>query len=189
MIFVNPCDPYAVSKYEAEIIISDACEHSVMEYVIIRPPLVYGPGVKGNFKRLMKLTMSGVPLPFGSISNSRSLVSILNLVSLIHVCLEHDKATNEIFLVSDDNDWSTPALITEIARHTRGFLPVFPLPLKFLRMILTVIRMSSAWDRLSGSLCVDIDKTKALLGWSPPQKTSEAIELTIKYELSQRDAS
>lgn len=165
---LDPQDPYAVSKAEAEIGLQKMAKKSNMEVVIIRPPLVYGKGVKGNFAKLLKLTARQIPLPLGSIRNRRSLVGLENLVDLICTCLEHQKAKNEIFLVSDDHDMSTPDLLALIARTGRYKSRLFKFSTGLLRTIFKCIGKSTIYERLCGSMQIDITHTKNQLGWSPP---------------------
>jgi len=172
---LNPKDPYAVSKSEAESGLKQLSDISDMEVVIIRPPLIYGKGVKGNFSRLLRLIALNIPLPFGSIGNSRSLVSIENLVDLICTCLVHPKAANEVFLVSDDHDMSTPELLNLIAK-TGGYSGgLFKFPPKLLRLLLISIGKSTIHERLCGSMKVDISHTKTQLEWKPPFKPEDCI--------------
>jgi len=163
----NPQDPYSVSKAEAEIGLLKLTEKTNMEVVIIRPPLVYGKGVKGNFARLLKLTTLPISLPLASIKNKRSLVSIENLVSLISTCLVHPNAANEVFLASDGYDMSTPELLNLIAK-TGGFdRIIFRFPTNLLRLFLRCVGKMGLYQRLCGSMQVDITHTKNQLGWVP----------------------
>ena len=171
----NPHDPYSISKVEAEVglkVIGDACS---MEIVIIRPPLVYGKGVKGNFASLLKLTRLPIPLPFGSIQNKRSLVSVENLVDLIFVCLTHPNAKNQTFLVSDDDDMSTSTLFSRLAEAGGYKAYIFRFPLILLSISLGVLGKSAIYDRLIGSMQVSIDYTKSQLGWKPPYKVNDSL--------------
>ena len=163
----NPQDPYAVSKFEAEQQLMELGEKTGIEIVIIRPPLVYGPGVKGNFKRLIGLISKSIPLPFSRINNSRSLVSLQNLCSLINVCLTHPKAVKEVFLVSDGDDLSTSELFERIALATGKKSRLFYLPEILLRLLFFMLNRSSEYERLFGSLQVDISKNNTILDWHP----------------------
>lgn len=172
---LNPHDYYSISKAEAEIELKKIIGASEMEFVIIRPPLVYGPGVKGNFASLLKLVSLPVPLPFGAIKNKRSLVSIDNLVDLICTCLDHPNAKNQIFLVSDDCDMSTPELCRLLAT-TGGYNPhIFRIPESLLRFVLNMIGKKAAYERLFGSMEIDIEHTKSYLNWKPPFKVKDSI--------------
>lgn len=172
----NPQDPYSVSKVEAEIGLQKLMEETNMEVVIIRPPLVYGRGVKGNFAKLMKLIALPFPLPLGSVNNKRSLVSIENLVDLICICLEHQKAKNQTFLVSDDHDLSTPELLSLICRVGRYKNRSFKFPVWLLALMLQCFGKSSIFERLCGSMKVDITHTKTQLNWTPPFSPESCIE-------------
>ena len=163
----NPQDPYSVSKVEAEIGLLKLAKKTNMEVVIIRPPLVYGKGVKGNFAKLLKLTKLPIPLPLGSIKNKRSLVSIENLVSLITTCLVHPNAANEVFLVSDDCDMSTPELLKLIAKTGGYNSSVFRFSTNLFRLLLRFVGKMDLYQRLCGSMQVDITHTKNQLGWVP----------------------
>lgn len=165
---LKPQDPYGVSKAEAEIGLKKLAKKSNMEVVIIRPPLVYGKGVKGNFAKLYKLAALQIPLPLESIKNRRSLVGLENLVDLIATCLEHQKAKNETFLVSDDCDMSTPELISLISRTGNYKSILFKFPTSLLMVMFCCIGKSAIYKRLHGSMQVDITHTKNQLSWSPP---------------------
>lgn len=164
----NPEDPYGISKMEAEIGIQSISRESGMEFVIIRPPLIYGHGVKGNFEKLVKLVSSPVPLPFGLIHNKRSLIGVANLVDFICICLDHVKAKNQIFLVSDDHDLSTSELLTKIAEAGNKKRRIYDASPNFLKIIFILFGKESMYSRLCGSLQVDISDAKSMLGWKPP---------------------
>ncbi|WP_298979229.1 hybrid nucleoside-diphosphate sugar epimerase/sugar transferase [uncultured Psychrobacter sp.] len=186
----NPTDPYGLSKYEAELGLKEIASNSAMSYVIIRPTLVYGENVKGNFQSLMKWTYKGVPLPVGGIKhNLRSLVSVDNLVDFIITCIEHKDAKNEVFLVSDDDDISTADLLEEISKGLGVKNKAINIPPKLINTAASVIGKSGVGQRLSGSLQVDISKAKTLLGWEPKYSTSESIQKTAKYYKSSLAAS
>jgi UDP-glucose 4-epimerase len=164
---LNPQDPYSISKSEAEIGLKELAKNTNIEVVIIRPPLIYGKGVKGNFARLLKLTKLSIPLPFGSIINKRSLVSVENIVSLISTCLTHPNAANEVFLVSDDYDMSTPELLKLIGKVGGYKNILFKCPTSLIRFLLTLIGKLGFYERLCGSMQLDITHTKNLLNWTP----------------------
>ena len=177
----NPIDPYGISKYEAEQGLLALAETTSLEVVIIRPTLVYGENVKGNFHSLMKWTYKGVPLPIGGIKhNLRSLVSVDNLVDFIVTCIGHKDAKNEIFLISDDDDISTAGLLEEISKGLGVKNRAVNIPVEFINTAASAIGKSSVAQRLSGSLQVDISKAKELLGWEPKYSTSESIQKTAK---------
>ncbi len=171
----NPQDPYSISKVEAEVGLNLIAETDGMEVVIIRPPLVYGKGVKGNFASLLKLARFPIPLPFGSIQNKRSLVSVENLVDLIVVCLNHPNAKNQTFLVSDDDDMSTSILFSRLADAGGYKAYIFSFPLILLSISLRVLGKSAIYERLCGSMQVNIDYTKSQLGWKPPFKVNNSL--------------
>ena len=177
----NPIDPYGISKYEAEQGLLALAETTSLEVVIIRPTLVYGENVKGNFHSLMKWTYKGIPLPIGGIKhNLRSLVSVDNLVDFIVTCIEHKDAKNEIFLISDDDDISTAGLLEEISKGLGVKNRAVNIPVEFINTAAIAIGKSSVAQRLSGSLQVDISKAKTLLGWHPKYSTSESIQKAAK---------
>ena len=177
----NPIDPYGISKYEAEQGLLKIAETTSLEFVIIRPTLIYGENVKGNFHSLMKWTYRGVPLPIGRIKhNLRSLISVDNLVDFIGTCIEHKDAKNEVFLISDDDDISTAGLLEEIARGLGVKNKAVNIPAGFINTAASAIGKSGVAQRLSGSLQVDISKAKKLLGWHPKYSTSESIQKTAR---------
>ncbi|AZL67611.1 UDP-glucose 4-epimerase family protein [Pseudomonas oryziphila] len=175
-----PVDPYGVSKMEAEQGLRALAEQTGMEVVIIRPVLVYGPGVKANFRSMMGWLQKGVPLPFGAIDNLRSLVALDNLVDLIATCQVHPAAANQTFLVSDDEDLSTTALLTRMARALGKTARLLPLPTRVLEMVAVMLGRRALSQRLCGSLQVDIQKTRSLLQWTPPVTVDEALMRTAQ---------
>ena len=171
----SPQDPYSISKVEAEIGLKLIGEANGMEIVIIRPPLVYGQGVKGNFASLIKLARLPIPLPFGSIQNKRSLVSVENLVDLIVICLDHPNARNQTFLVSDDDDMSTSALFSRLAEAGGYNAYIFKFSLTILHISLRALGKSAIYERLCGSMQVNIEYTKSQLSWKPPFKVKDSL--------------
>ena len=149
-----------------------------MEIVIIRPPLVYGPGVKANFLSLMRLISRRIPLPLGKINNKRSLVALDNLVDLIVRCIEHPEAANQIFLASDGEDLSTTELLKKMAKSLDVSIFLLPVPEIFIRLFARLVGKQAISQRLCGSLQVDISKAKNLLQWSPPMDVDEALRKT-----------
>lgn len=179
-----PENPYGISKWEAEQALQNIAKNNSLDVVIIRPPLVYGPGVLANFRRLMQLIMSYFPLPFGAIHNSRSLVALDNLVDLIAICLKHPAAANETFLVSDGDDLSTTALVQRMSVALGKKKYLIPVPKFILQSIASMLGKADYAKRLVGSLQVDISKTRDLLGWSPPVSMDDALKNTAKYFLT-----
>lgn len=199
-----PQDAYAVSKYEAEQGLLAIAEETGMEVVIIRPPLVYGPGVKANFRLLMKWVQRGVPLPLGAVHNKRSFVALDNLVSFIIYCIDHPRAANEVFLISDGEDVSTTELLQKMARAfgKRSFL--MPVPVGLMTFLAGLIhrlcrftqinrktkngfmqrrtgaKVEDIADRLFGSLQVNSSKARDLLGWEPVVSMDEALKRTAE---------
>jgi len=171
----NPIDPYGISKWETEVGLHQLAKESGMEMVIIRPPLVYGPGVKANFLSMMRWLDRGVPLPLGSIQNKRSLVALDNLVDLILTCVEHPAAANQIFLAGDGEDLSTTELLQRIGKALGKPARLIPFPVKILTFIASLLGKKEVAQRLCGSLQVDISKARELLGWEPPVSVEEGL--------------
>jgi UDP-glucose 4-epimerase len=179
----RPLDPYGVSKSEAETQLLSLGKETGMEIVIIRPPLVYGEGVKANFSALMRLVKKGLPLPFRWINmNKRSLVSVYNLCDLIMVCIEHPKAANNIFLVSDDNDISTADMVALMSRVQNKTNLSLPVPLWVYKLVGKVLSKKNVIDRLTGSLQLDIEHTKKTLDWKPPYSVEHGFKLAAKLD-------
>lgn len=177
----NPQDPYAVSKWEAEQALYTIARETSMEVVIIRPPLVYGPGVKANFLKMMLWVHRGVPLPLGAINNKRSLVALDNLVDLITTCIDHPAAANQTFLVADGEDLSTTELLRRMGRALGKTARLLPLPEWLLKIGFTAIGKSDIAQRLCGSLQVDISKARNVLGWEPPVSVDEGLKKTVEW--------
>ena len=174
-----PQDAYGVSKHEAELGLRQIAGESGMEVVIIRPPLVYGPGVKANFAALMRAVQGGWPLPLGAVHNRRSLVALDNLVDFIVTCLTHPQAANQTFLVSDGNDLSTPELVRGLARAVGGAARLLPVPVWALRAGASLLGKGDAMQRLCGNLQVDISRARSLLGWAPPVSVDEGLRRAV----------
>lgn len=179
----SPIDAYGISKMEAELGLREIASQSGMEVVIIRPPLVYGPGVKGNFLSMMRWLHRGVPLPFGAINNSRSLVALDNLVDLIVTCLHHPAAANQTFLVSDGEDISTTKLLKRTALAMEIKARLIPVPTSIIQTGAWLLGKRDVGQRLCGSLQVNITKTRELLGWTPPVTVDQALRKTAVYFL------
>lgn len=172
----HPKDAYSLSKLQGEQILQEVSRRSGMEWVIIRPPLVYGPGVKGNFGRLINLARTRFPLPFASVKNHRSLVSVYNLCSFIQCTLSHPNAAGEVFLVSDNNDLSTPGLVKALRRAQQRISWLYPFPKTILKLLAFITGKSAQLDRLIDSLQVNIEKSQRLLNWSPPYSVEESMK-------------
>ena len=163
----NPKDNYGISKMEAEIGLIEIAKITQLELVIIRPPLVYGPNVKGNFHRLMKLASIGLPLPVLSFNNKRSIVSIRNLVDFIILCINSKDASNKILMVSDGEDISVLDLIKKLHFYFGHNLLVFPVPFFILRVIFKFIGKEREFLSLTNSMEIDVENSKAVLNWAP----------------------
>ncbi len=177
----QPQDAYAVSKLEAEQALHAFARRSDLDVVIIRPPLVYGPGAKGNFARMLNWVAKGAPLPLLAIKdNRRSLVSLHNLIDLIASCLVHPNASNQIFLASDGEDLSTNELILRVSKAL-GVVPrLFYVPPLALRAGAIIFNKLDLYQRLCGSLQIDISKNQMLVDWTPPISLDEGIRRAIQ---------
>jgi nucleoside-diphosphate-sugar epimerase len=175
-----PADPYGVSKCEAEQALLAMGRLGTMSVTIIRPVLVYGPGVKGNFLSMMRWLGRGVPLPFGAIDNRRSLVAIGNLVDLIVTCLDQPGAANQIFLVSDGEDLSTTMLLRRLGAALGGPARLIPVPSALFAIAAAAAGKRGVANRLLGSLQVDAGPTRQALSWRPPVSVDEAMAATAK---------
>ncbi|MEN8638954.1 UDP-glucose 4-epimerase family protein [Pseudomonas sichuanensis] len=176
-----PQDPYGISKHEAEQQLLQLAGEGGIEVVIIRPVLVYGPGVKANFLAMMRWLDRGMVLPFGAIANQRSLVALDNLVDLVVTCAAHPAAANQIFLVSDGEDLSTTQLLRRMAAALGKPARLLPIPAWVLTLGATCLGRKALSQRLCGSLAVNIDKTRTLLGWTPPVKVDAALAATARH--------
>lgn len=183
----DPADAYGLSKWEAEQTLRAVASECGLESVIIRPPLIYGPGVKANFKSLLRIVARGIPLPLGSIRNRRSMVALDNLVDLIVACIDHPAASGQTFLVSDDDDLSTPDLIRHIAWAMGCPARLFPMPPALLMAGAALLGKYEIAQRLCGSLQVDIGRTRTLLNWTPPVSVDEGLAATVRWYLEQND--
>lgn len=185
-----PEDSYGVSKAEAEQELFKLAKETGLEVVVIRPTLVYGPGVKANFASLLDLVYKGIPLPFSFIDkNKRSLVSVENLVDLIVACVDHPKAANQIFLASDDHDVSTSEMVRHMALALGKPTWQLPMPVWCYKLVGKAFNKSNVVDRLTGSLQVDISHTKETLGWVPPQSLLEGFKQTADAFLQSKKSS
>ena len=184
----NPQDPYGRSKTQAEQVLWDVTSTSELEGVVIRPPLVYGPGVRANFASLIGIVDRGMPLPLGSIHNKRSFVAIDNLIDCIETTLQTPNAGGQTFLVSDGQDLSTPELIRAIASSLHKSPMLIPIPTALLKLAATTAGKRSAYDRLCGSLTVDIALTKQKLSWTPPFTVQDSLQRTVDAFIQSKEA-
>jgi nucleoside-diphosphate-sugar epimerase len=175
----NPQDAYGHSKAEAEQGLRQLSADTGMEVVIIRPPLVYGPGVKANFAALMRAVQRGWPLPLGAVHNQRSLVALDNLVDFIVTCITHPQAANQTFLVSDGQDLSTTELVRGMAQAAGVHARLLPVPVWALQAGASLLGKGNAVQRLCGNLQVDMSKACSLLGWVPPVSVEEGLRRTM----------
>ena len=179
----NPRDPYGVSKYEAEIGLRNISKETDLEVTIIRPPLVYGPGVKGNFNTLIKALSLRIPLPFASVKNNRrSMVGLDNLLNMIVHCVGHPKAANHTFLISDKTDLSTYSLLRLLGASIGKPAILFTLPVMILDLIAKLFRVEAKVQRIMGTLQVDISHTCSHLGWEPPFSVEQGLK-KLKQEV------
>jgi nucleoside-diphosphate-sugar epimerase len=178
-----PVDPYGISKLEAEMVLRDIAEKTGLEVVILRPPLVYGPGVKANFLQLIKLINLGIPLPLAGIKNQRSLIFLGNLVDAVLTCILHPKAAGKTFLLSDGKDVSTSELIQKISSVLGRPSRLFSLSPDLLRFLAKVTGRSNAVNRLLDSLTVDTTKICTELNWKPPFSIEEGLRETANWYL------
>lgn len=176
-----PNNPYSVSKLEAELVLREIAQKTGMEIVIIRAPLVYGPGNPGNFFSLLHIISSGTPLPFARVSNKRSLIYVGNLVDALDKCAVHPLAAGKTYLVSDDEEVSTPELILRAAEALGVKARLFPVHPFLLRLAGSVAGRSGALKRLTGSLIVDSTKIRLELGWQPPFTMDQGLRETAQW--------
>jgi UDP-glucose 4-epimerase len=175
----SPLDAYGQTKLEAEIKLKEFCAAHQLELVIIRPPLIYGPGVKANFKQLIKLCLLPLPLPFAAVNNKRSFVSLDNLVDFIILCSWHPQAANQTFLISDGEDMSTAELVKIIRQLNHRNPWLFSVPSSTLEKLFKLIGKSGLTQRLLGSLQVDITKARVMLGWQPKLSFQSGMAKTL----------
>jgi nucleoside-diphosphate-sugar epimerase len=183
---IAPKDPYGISKHEAELGLRAIAAQTGMEVVIVRPPLVYGPGVRANFLTMMRWLERGVPLPLGAIGNQRSLVGLGNLVYLLAKCLAHPAAANQTFLASDGHDVSTTELLSALATALQVKARLLPVPELWLEQALSLVGRQEMAKRLCGNLAVDIEKTRNLLDWTPPCTLAQGLQATAAHFLANR---
>lgn len=180
----NPQDPYAVSKMEAELGLRRIEAETGLEVVVVRPTLVYGPGVKANFLQMMKIISRGIPLPLASIKNKRSLIYVGNLVDALVTCATHPKAAGQTFLVSDGEDVSTPELIRRTASALGVPARLLPFPVSVMKLAGRLTGRKGAVNRLTGSLTVDSSKIRQELDWKPPFTMKQGLLETAEWFLA-----
>lgn len=174
-----PQDPYGISKAEAEVGLLQIAKETGLEVVIIRPTLVYGAGVKGNFLNLLKLSSSNFPLPFGAIRNARSMVYLGNLVGLITTCIDHPNAAGKVFLASDGDDVTLSRLVCMIRKAMGKPALLLPVPAFIFKLLGCLIGKAAVVDRLVGNLQVDNRDAKHYLSWQPPYSVEYGIKATV----------
>lgn len=177
----SPNDPYAKSKFLAEQYLNEISQTTSMEVIILRPPLVYGPGVKANFLRMMTLVDKKWPLPFAKVNNKRSFIYIDNLISAICIVLSHPNAANKVFLVADNEHWSLAELLNKLSTEMKIKSRLFPIPVKLLAGLFSLLGLKGMNTRLLDSLLVSNHKIKAELGWEPPVSANEGIRHTVQW--------
>jgi nucleoside-diphosphate-sugar epimerase len=175
-----PHNAYAQSKYRAEQALWEVADNTALEVVILRLPLVYGPGVPANFKSMMQWVDAQIPLPLGAVNNQRSLLGIDNLADAVVLTLEHPAAANQLFLLADGSDVSTPALLTEVARHLGCKSRLFACPTGLLVWGAKVLGKGAMANKLCASLQVDASKAKRVLNWAPATSLSDGLQRTVQ---------
>jgi nucleoside-diphosphate-sugar epimerase len=183
----NPSDPYGISKWEAEQALRQIETETGLEVVIIRPTLVYGPGVKANFLNMMKIISRGIPLPLASVANKRSLIYVGNLVDALVTCASHPAAVGQTYLVSDGENVSTPELIRRTASALGVSARLLPFPTSLMRLAGRLTGKTATVHRLMGSLTVDCSKIRRELGWVPPFTMEEGLLETAAWFMSTKD--
>lgn len=177
-----PSNPYSHSKMMAELRLLDICNGSKMSLTVIRPPMVYGPGAPGNFKSLKRLVMLRLPLPFASIDNIRSFVSINNLCHFIMTCINSVNSAHEIYVISDDHDVSTPSFVNKLAIAANVNLRLFPFCVDLLHLLLWFFGMQKSFLSLSGDLVIDCTKAKNTLNWHPIENVDSGLCFAFRSE-------
>ncbi len=177
----HPEDAYAVSKLEAEEALKEALAGGQTKWTILRPPLVYGPGVQANFLRLMRTVARGMPLPLARIDNRRSLIYVGNLADAIKACLEAEAAAGRTWPVSDGEDLSTPELVRRLARALSTPARLVPVPVLLLRLAGALSGKAATVDRLVESLQVDATAIRVALPWTPPYSVDQGLQETVRW--------
>lgn len=177
----RPQDPYGTSKWEAEQTLRALAHETGLAVTIVRPPLVYGPQVRGNFLRLLKLVRSGIPLPFGAVNNRRSMIYVGNLVDALIACSTVGKAAGRTYLASDGEDLSTAALLDQVGRAMHKRTRLWHIPIRWLRAAGLCAGRGDEISRLVDSLCVDSSALRAELGWRPPYSVVQGVQETVHW--------
>lgn len=185
----SPTDAYSVSKYEAELALRRVASETGMEVVILRPPLIYGPGVGGNLRRIFSLVYRGIPMPFAAIENARSMLAVENLADVIMLSIERPQAAGNVFLVADDAPVSTPQLIRIVAAHMGKPARLLPIPVPMLRMMGKLAGRTAEISRLSEDLLVDIQHTKETLEWAVRVAPEEGLRTAVEHYVADRQRS
>jgi len=180
----HPIEPYAVSKWEAEQRLLERVAGTAVEAVIVRPPLVYGPGVKGNFLRLLRLVNSGLPLPFAGLEARRSFVGLQNLCGLLEACIDHPAAAGRVLLAADGEDVTLPELLESIARGLGRSARLFKVPWLLVESFASMAGRREDLARLVGSLRVDASETRQVLGWQPHVRFDVGIRAMAEWYLA-----
>ncbi len=181
----NPIDPYGISKYEAEVALLALSKETGLEVVIVRPPLIYGKGVKANFALLAKIAGKGIPLPLGAVHNQRSMVYVGNLVDFLIVCAQpilSPQAAGETFLISDGQDVSTTYLLNTLAKAQGKSARLIPIPMSLLQAILKLMGKHGIAQRLLGNLQIDSSKARTLLNWQPPFTVEQGLIASVAQQ-------
>lgn len=181
----DPQEPYGVSKWEAEQALHRVNGDTGLEVVIVRPPLIYGSGVKGNFAQMMNIVHKKIPLPFASIHNLRSLLYLGNLTDALIACATHPAASGQTYLICDGEDISTPELLRQLAAGMGVPSRLLPFPPAMLKLVANLAGKSQQIERLIGSLRIDGDKIRTDLNWTPPFTVRQGLQLTSKWHLTQ----
>ena len=178
-----PQDPYGISKWEAEQALHHVAKETGLEVVIVRPPLIYGAGVKGNFLQMIRVIARGIPIPLALVYNQRDLVYVDNLVDALIACATHPKAAGQTYLVSDGESISTNELIHSLAKALNKRYLVFPFPISVMRFCAGLFGKSAAVDRLTQSLQIDSSKIRKELSWKPPYTMQQGLQATADWYL------
>lgn len=178
---VHPVNPYSISKMEAEQVVVAAVREKPLEVVILRPPLVYGPGVPGNFLRLLQALDRGLPIPIATTGNARSMVFVGNLVDVIRLAMDHPLAAGAVFFVADAESLSTQDLVRRLYKHLGRRPRIVPVPVGLLVLLASCLGRRSDVDRLIGSLVVDTARVRDVLGWEPPFSVDHGLAETVRW--------